>query len=40
VAAHNGEDAIVAVRDSRDPAGPALRFSAEDWRQFTASVKG
>ncbi len=31
---------IVAVRDSKDTEGPALTFSAEDWRRFTASIKG
>jgi hypothetical protein len=31
---------IVAVRDSKDTEGPALRFSPEDWRRFTASIKG
>jgi hypothetical protein len=30
---------IVAVRDSKDPDGPKLAFSPEDWRAFTASVK-
>jgi Domain of unknown function (DUF397) len=30
---------IVAVRDSKDPGGPTLTFSPEDWRAFTASVK-
>jgi hypothetical protein len=29
----------VAVRDSKDPNGPALVFSAADWQGFTASVK-
>ncbi len=29
-----------AVRDSKDREGPALRFSAEDWRRFTATLKG
>jgi Domain of unknown function (DUF397) len=29
----------VAVRDSKDPDGPRLAFSPEDWRAFTASVK-
>ena len=29
----------VAVRDSKDPAGPALVFLAADWQGFTASVK-
>ena len=30
---------IVAVRDSKDPDGPRLAFSPDDWRSFTASVK-
>jgi len=30
---------IVAVRDSKDPDGPALAFSPGDWRAFTAGVK-
>jgi hypothetical protein len=29
----------VAVRDSKDPGGPALVFSPADWQSFTASVK-
>ncbi len=29
-----------AIRDSKDANGPVLRFSAEDWRQFTGSLKG
>jgi hypothetical protein len=29
----------VAVRDSKDPQGPALSFSAEQWRDFTATIK-
>ena len=32
-------DATHAVRDSKDPGGPALRFSAAEWRRFTASVR-
>ena len=28
-----------AVRDSKDPDGPNLRFSREEWRAFTNSVK-
>ncbi|MGH8920499.1 MAG: DUF397 domain-containing protein [Actinomycetes bacterium] len=27
-----------AVRDSKDPAGPALRFTAAQWWVFTAGV--
>jgi Domain of unknown function (DUF397) len=28
-----------AVRDSRDPAGPALTFSPSEWRAFTARLR-
>jgi hypothetical protein len=31
---------IVAVRDSKDPEGPALIFTPADWEAFTAGVKG
>lgn len=30
----------VAVRDSKDPDGPVLRFTAVEWRAFVARVKG
>ena len=30
---------IVAVRDSKDPDGPNLTFSRDEWRAFTTSVK-
>ncbi|HEY3733353.1 MAG TPA: DUF397 domain-containing protein [Streptosporangiaceae bacterium] len=30
---------IVAVRDSKDPDGPALVLTPADWRAFTDSVK-
>jgi hypothetical protein len=30
---------VVAVRDSKDPAGPALVLSSAQWRTFAASVK-
>jgi hypothetical protein len=30
---------IVAVRDSKDPNGPALTFVPADWRAFTTSIK-
>ena len=29
----------VGVRDSRDPAGPALLLSPESWTDFTAAYK-
>ncbi|MGA5818429.1 DUF397 domain-containing protein [Kitasatospora sp. NPDC094028] len=28
----------VAVRDSKDPEGPQLRFSADAWRAFAAAA--
>ncbi|EFL30604.1 conserved hypothetical protein [Streptomyces viridochromogenes DSM 40736] len=30
---------LLAVRDSKDPAGPALLFSPESWAEFTAAVE-
>lgn len=29
---------VVGVRDSKDPAGPALTFGPTAWRAFTAQV--
>jgi hypothetical protein len=29
---------VVAVRDSKDPSGPALTFSPEAWRDFVCGV--
>jgi hypothetical protein len=29
----------VAVRDSKDPDGPMLRFDAEAWRNFVRAVR-
>jgi Domain of unknown function (DUF397) len=29
----------IAVRDSKDPHGPALTFTACQWRDFTAAIK-
>ena len=29
----------IAVRDSKDPQGPALVFTAAEWREFIAGVK-
>ncbi|MFF9624138.1 DUF397 domain-containing protein [Streptomyces griseosporeus] len=31
---------LLAVRDSKDPAGPALLFSPGSWAEFTAAVRG
>ncbi|GGM19895.1 DUF397 domain-containing protein [Micromonospora yangpuensis] len=30
---------VVAVRDSKDKAGPALAFDAQGWRTFVDSLK-
>jgi hypothetical protein len=30
---------IVAVRDSKDPSGPALIFTPDEWRAFTRHVR-
>ncbi|MFJ4623374.1 DUF397 domain-containing protein [Streptomyces sp. NPDC088812] len=30
---------LLAVRDSKDPAGPALLFSPESWTGFTATFR-
>ncbi|PZG14146.1 DUF397 domain-containing protein [Micromonospora craterilacus] len=29
---------VVAVRDSKDPAGPVLAFAPESWRAFVVRV--
>ena len=31
---------VVAVRDSKDPDGPALVFTPADWSAFITSLKG
>ncbi|WP_435173074.1 DUF397 domain-containing protein [Actinacidiphila sp. bgisy145] len=30
---------VVPVRDSKDPEGPALAFSADAWRSFVSAVR-
>jgi hypothetical protein len=30
---------LVAVRDSKDPHGPVLTFSPDQWRAFTGGIK-
>ena len=30
---------VVAVRDSKDPAGPALTFTPDAWRAFTSRLR-
>jgi hypothetical protein len=34
-----GAAAVIAVRDSKNPAGTVLRFSDTDWLAFTTRVK-
>jgi Domain of unknown function (DUF397) len=29
----------IAVRDSKDPNGPVLRFDARDWNRFVERIK-
>ncbi len=36
--AYQPYDGSRAVRDSKDPSGPALRFGAAQWAAFTAGV--
>jgi len=31
---------MVAVRDSKDPDGPKLAFTPDQWTAFTSTVKG
>jgi hypothetical protein len=31
---------LIAVRDSKDPAGPRLAFTPGRWRAFTTAVRG
>ncbi len=31
---------IVAVRDSKDPDGPKLIFTPDEWRAFAAGIRG
>ena len=35
----DGVPGLVPVRDSKDPEGPALRFSTAGWEAFVADVK-
>jgi hypothetical protein len=33
-------EGAVAVRDSKDPSGPALLFTAAEWDAFSAGMTG
>lgn len=35
----DGVPGLVPVRDSKDPSGPALAFTASSWSAFLADVK-
>ncbi|MEW2518440.1 DUF397 domain-containing protein [Actinacidiphila alni] len=35
----DGHTSVVPVRDSKDPQGPALVFTADAWSAFVADVK-
>ncbi len=39
VAVGVGPDGRVAVRDTKDPGGPELLFTPEEWAAFTAGVR-
>jgi hypothetical protein len=30
---------VVAVRDSKEPGGPVLAFTLEDWQAFTIAIR-
>lgn len=32
-------DGLILMRDSKDPAGPVLRFERAEWAAFTAGVQ-
>jgi hypothetical protein len=34
-----GSDQVIAMRDSRQPDGPVLIFTPEEWRAFAAGVQ-
>jgi uncharacterized protein DUF397 len=38
--ATEGGRGLVALRDSKDPAGPALVFIPDQWRAFLSSLRG
>ena len=37
--ATEGSASLVALRDSKNPAGPALLFTPGEWREFTRAVR-
>jgi Domain of unknown function (DUF397) len=39
ISSPEGDDRMIAVRDSKDPGGPKLIFSRSKWNEFTSRVK-
>jgi hypothetical protein len=35
----SGEDVLYLMRDTKDPDGPVLAFTAAEWEAFVAGVK-
>ncbi|MFD3977114.1 DUF397 domain-containing protein [Streptomyces sp. NBUL23] len=35
----DGFPAVIPVRDSKDPSGPALTFAADGWSSFVSAVR-
>jgi hypothetical protein len=36
---HDTSERYIAIRDSKDPHGPALTITPRQWRDFTAAIK-
>jgi len=34
-----GSDRVIAMRDGKNPGGPTLIFTPDEWRAFTAGVQ-
>ena len=37
--AKEGSDYVITMRDSKDPDGPVLTFTPDEWRAFTLGVQ-
>jgi hypothetical protein len=37
--AKEGSDYVITMRDSKDPGGPVLTFTPDEWRAFTLGVQ-
>ena len=38
-ASKEGSDRVIAMRDGKNPDGPTLIFTPDEWRAFTAGVQ-